>query len=138
MKGPDSEALRSRRSRAHRRGDHTLCIEDRCGHAGIDTRSVAAIEGESVASAVAEFVDKMPPGPAGGAQTVMGRVALRLAKAIDGDPPSLPGLCRELGVVMGQLGETGEDESQLDEVRARRAARRVELLIGTASEGEAI
>ncbi|MGW9029071.1 hypothetical protein ACWGQ5_34060 [Streptomyces sp. NPDC055722] len=126
-KQPDSEALRAKRYRAHRRGDHSLCRAGQCGVVSDDVRKFDPSAGETVTAAVLAFLDATPPASDNGPQVILARCALRLAEAIDGNPTGLPGHVRELNSIMAQLAETGDGEDELSEIRARRAARRAAL-----------
>ncbi|MCX5607190.1 hypothetical protein OHB39_06280 [Streptomyces sp. NBC_00047] len=130
MKRPDSEALRTRRHRAHNRGDHSLCRPGVCPFVDGDSaprfEMPAESAGESVMEAVLAFIDGIPPGQDGGPQIVMARCAVKLAAAIDGGAPGLPALVKQLAEVMGHIAESQEEDG-LDDVRARHHARRVAL-----------
>lgn len=68
-----------------------------------------------------------------------GLVALRnrLAAAVDeATPRDLPALVLRLTDVMGQLGEIAEGASPIDEVNARRAARRAQTQPGKEAPGQ--
>ncbi|MFD9211652.1 hypothetical protein ACFVY9_00760 [Streptomyces sp. NPDC059544] len=130
MKQPDSEALRARRHRAHRSGDHRLCKPGNCAYvenAGppqFDLPDVAT--GDSVLSAVLDFIDRIPPGREGGPQIVMARCAVKLAQAIDSNAPGLSGHVHQLKHVMSDIADS-QDEDGLDEIRARGHMRRAVL-----------
>jgi hypothetical protein len=126
-KQPDSEALRTRRYRAHRRGDHSLCRAGQCDDVPEEVRKFDPSADETVSAAVLAFIDETALGSDNGPQVVLARCALRLAEAIDGNPTGLPGHVRELNSIMAQLAETGDGEDELSEIRARRAARRAAL-----------
>nr|WTB31087.1 hypothetical protein OG781_17800 [Streptomyces sp. NBC_00830] len=131
MKKPDSEALRARRHRAHRQGDHSLCRAGACAYVDSDRppqfEMPAGEPGESVLSAVLEYIDSVPPGRDGGPQIVMARCAVKLAQNIDAGAPGLSGLVSRLLDVMADIADS-QDEDGLDEIRARHHARRTELL----------
>ncbi|SDN81391.1 hypothetical protein [Streptomyces wuyuanensis] len=131
MKRPDSEALRARRHRAHRSGDHSLCRPGNCPWVDGDDlprfNMPDPASGESVTSAVLAFIDAVPPGREGGPQLVMARCAVKLAQAIDSNAHGLSGLVKQLTDLMGHIAES-QDEDGLDDIRARQHARRTELL----------
>ncbi|MDF3141788.1 MULTISPECIES: hypothetical protein [unclassified Streptomyces] len=128
----DSDALRARRYRAHSRGEHHLCSPDRCWGArtldGDDDEAPATIT-----AAVHAFIGALPEGVDDGARAVLAQVAERLAEAMDhGRPgPGLGVLSRELRSVIGALGEAEQSDSYavLDDLKAKRAQRRVSLLL---------
>lgn len=127
----DSEALRTRRHRQHRRGDHSLCLPGNCDYVPTgppEFQMPQAGSSETVTDAVLAFVESIPPGSDAGPQLVLARCALKLARAIDADVSGLPGHVRELSAVMSALRETADGEDQVSELQARRAARRVALL----------
>lgn len=131
MKQPDSEALRARRYRSHRAGDHRLCKPGNCAYVENDGppqfHMPAEASGESVTSAVLDFIDRIPPGREGGPQIVMARCALKLAQAIDSNAPGMAGLVKELQHIMSDIADS-QDEDGLDDIRARFHTRRTELL----------
>ena len=130
MKQPDSEALRTRRHRAHKRGDHALCRPGACPHVKPESArfQMPATGTESVTDAVLAFIDSVPPGREDGPQLVLARCAVRLAQAIDTASTGLPGHVRELMAVMNALEATGDGEDELADMQARHHARRVALL----------
>jgi hypothetical protein len=123
---PDSPALRQRRHQAHKRGDHTLCRPEHCESAEGGVRHVELPEPGGVREAVLDFIDRLPVASDAGPQMVMSRAAVALAEAIDTRAPGLAANVRELQTVMGHLGEA-DDETRLDDLRARRARRRAAL-----------
>lgn len=143
-----SAAERQRRSRAHKKGDHSLCDPRRC-------------DGTSPASDVTPKHVTAPPKPAvtpsptlgdpptaaggieaatealvhelqltaGDPRAVLGQIAIRLARLVDADD-ALPAAARELRVLLGQLGEVpGQPGGPVDELRVRRAQRRLDQIL---------
>ena len=85
----DSEALRARRARAHRAGDHSLC------------RRCPAVRGESGSPEIVPLPHR-PDGPEFDAPAEMRRLAARLALAHESDPANAP-LARELRMTLAEL-----------------------------------
>lgn len=135
----DDPALWARRSRAHRAGDHSMCDPGRCREAaGVragDARDErASRDGErhagGVTAAVTAFVDALAIQP-GDTRAPIAATLLRLAEAIDdGRADHMPGLTREFRMQLSWLSEMQAEGDQLDELRARRAQRRVSDLLG--------
>ncbi|WP_327105138.1 hypothetical protein [Nonomuraea glycinis] len=135
--GPDSDAVRQRRSRAHRRGDHSMCSPDRCPDAtGPATRRFEVPDGGGVLAAVLDYIDTLPVKSDAGPQMILARSAVALASAIDSHQAGLAANIRELQNVMSHLGEA-DDETQLDDLRAKRAERRARLLRDYTAEEQA-
>jgi hypothetical protein len=128
----DDAATRVRRSRKHRAGDHSLCLAGRCG-------AVTAPEVDGELGAVEEAVLDMAGAlhlQGGDPRLPIVASARRLAGALDVAPVSqLAGLARELRCQMGWLAEAQVHGDQVDEMRARRAARRLKLLLGDDQTG---
>lgn len=124
---PSTAADRSRRYRAHRAGDHSLCDPSRCDVASRD--AITAGQG-TVATALEGFLTELTF-PEGDPRACISVVARRLAEGIDaaeGDPPGV--LVRELRLYMRNLMEApNQAPSVIDEIRARRASRRVGALL---------
>jgi len=130
---PDDAAARKRRSRAHKAGDHTLCLPGRCAAAVAPDTPVAEVappDGAglpgAVVAAVEEWADALvlqpgdPRGPLlAAARTLAGHLD-------DGRDPAAIG--RELRTVVAWIAEADQGD-QLDELRAARASRRVDLLL---------
>ena len=83
----DSGALRVRRARAHKAGDHSLC------------RRCAAVRGEAAPLA---SVEPFPAVVTLDAEAEMRRLALRLAQAHEGEPANAL-LARELRMTLREL-----------------------------------
>jgi len=125
----DSQALRSRRCRRHKAGDHSLCDASRCRGARDvrDVNEVRAVTGDSAAVALAELLETVPF-PEGDPRAVLSVIAARLAAAFD--ERQTPGLARELRHVLGVIMEhPNEAADRIDELKARRAARLVDGII---------
>ncbi|WP_155345572.1 hypothetical protein [Acrocarpospora pleiomorpha] len=84
-------------------------------------------ESGGVLAAVLDYIDTLPVGTDAGPQMVLARAAIALATAIDGHQSGLASNVRELQAVMSHLGEA-DDETPLDDLRAKRAERRARLL----------
>jgi hypothetical protein len=86
----DSDALRTRRSRAHQAGIHELCVPGRCPHAG--TTPELAAEAEGIArlreAVLLEFPESDPLSRA---------MALRLVDLAAGRGPAAVNAIRNLG-----------------------------------------
>lgn len=149
-------AERQRRSRAHRRGDHSLCDPARCdgfGPAPAVTAAVTPPPAPAVtpASPPAQAETGAEEKPAGGIETataayvemlgleagdprmILGRIAVQLARRVD-DSGALPAAVRELRVLLTQLSEVpGQPGGPVDELRVRRAQRRLDQMLANAS-----
>ena len=121
--GPDTAALRAKRSRRHKAGDHSLCRDDRCA-----ATTVTEVRDATVTASVQALLDELKFQP-GDPRFVLGQVALQLAAALDKSPANVT-IARELRSHVGSIAESPNSEPGLvDEIRARRAARRVACLI---------
>jgi hypothetical protein len=95
----DSEAVRQRRARAHRDGNHDLCVVGRCRELGPSAAQQATAEATArLSAAVAEeFPDSDPLSRA---------LALRLVELSAGRGPAAVQALRALGeLVAAQRGE---------------------------------
>lgn len=132
---PEDSAMRSRRYRAHRRGDHSLC-GPKC-RAAVVSRAVAgelpALGG--VTEAVVEFADGLlPHWPSSDPRRISLSAAYRLAVMVDaGDAPVAA--VRSLQDIVAWLAlQPNEAANPVDELRARRHARVVAALAGLTAE----
>lgn len=98
---PDSGALRVRRARAHKAGDHSLC--KRC----------AVVRSEAAPPPVISSVPRLPAGPTLDPLAELRELAVQLARAYRADPGNAL-LARELRmtlqVLMPQKGGNVDDE----------------------------
>ena len=118
---PTSDAERQRRSRAHRAGDHSLCLASRC----VTLRGCGPVE-----RAVRELAEALKF-EASDPRSVLLAVASQLAAAFDARPSAL--LASEIRATVGAITDSPADPpGVLDELRARRAGRRVEALLESA------
>jgi hypothetical protein len=122
-------AARKRRQRAHHRGDHTLCLPDRCPQAA-DAHAAEPSPPGQLAHAVRKVVTAL-----GFAEDdprlAMGELAAVVAGQIESEGAKAP-LVRELRVLLGQIAEQpGESWDGTDEIRLRRAQRVLENLLRT-------
>jgi hypothetical protein len=103
----DSDVVRQRRRRAHRSGDHSLCLSE-CER-----------QPDTVLTAARTELER-----AGRLDTYLGAVALVLAERIDqsvGASPGLASLVRQLRATMGAALAGAEPVADpLDQLRARR------------------
>ena len=93
----DSEALRARRSRAHKAGDHSLCRRCTAAREGGDSPRMVTIA---------------PPPPADepfDPASEMRRLAVRLAAAHEADPANAL-LARELRMTLAELMPKGKPQ----------------------------
>ena len=142
----DTAALRVRRSRLHKRGDHSLCLPKSCP----DAREAMAPASPSpppnappaettgertpggIETAVLAFVAALPyqvPDP----RALLALVAVRLAQRVD-ETGALPSAVRELRVLLVQLTEVPNGPSGVvDEVRLRAAQRKLDNILATAA-----
>ena len=138
----DSDAVRARRARQHKMGDHSLCVPGRCELAGaLAARAVpaAAVGGAGssrvaggIEAAVVAFVDTLPyrpPDP----RALLAQIAVRLAQRVD-ETGALPAAVRELRVLLSQLVEVPNGPSGVvDETRLRAAQRRLDTILNQAA-----
>lgn len=144
----DTAAERKRRSRAHQRGDHSLCDADRCRDARRGETTTAPVKTDAVRvpvppvavpdggegapggieQAVSVFVEALAF-QAGDPRAILGTIAVRLARRVD-ESGALPAAVRELRVLLAQISEVPAGPAgPVDEVRVRRAQRRLDQLI---------
>lgn len=133
----DDEATRSRRKRAHARGDHSLCgarCRQRLPLAAEAAEPVAEASpaGDTspggIEQAVAAYVAALPFA-ASDPRAILGQLAVKLARHVDG-AVSLPAAVRELRVVLAQIAEVpGQPAGQVDEIRLRRAQRLLDTML---------
>lgn len=97
----DSTALRVRRSRAHKAGDHSLC------------RRCAAVRGESPVTEGLVSLPAPPDGPAFDATAEMRRLASRLVLAHTAEPSNSL-LARELRMTLAELMPKGKPDADAD------------------------
>jgi hypothetical protein len=138
----DSDAVRARRARQHKQGDHSLCDPRRCSFAG--TIAAAAVPADvvratgglrtlgGIEAAVVAFVDTLPyraPDP----RALLAQIAVRLAQRVD-ETGALPAAVRELRVLLAQLVEVPNGPAgAVDETRLRAAQRRLDTILNQAA-----
>ena len=127
----DSSTTRSRRARAHARGDHGGCDPARCTRAALsDALDTASPVPSDVSQAVADLVAARPSAAPGDARAVLAAVAVRLADALGSSPAaSVAGISRELVSVLNHLEESSVPLDVVDDIRARQALRRAKYLL---------
>src|SRR5216684_3506895 len=133
--GPDSAALRARRSRRHRAGDHSLCVAGRCAESGSPVpAAVAGAEPGGVLAAVTALVASLALPEKPGPRHVLAALALRLAAQADwpGADSAPAAVARELRAVLGEMFPAGTPraDDKLDDLAARRRRRRARLFPG--------
>ncbi len=131
----DSSTERSRRRRAHARGDHVLCDPARC-HALPESLAELdpPVEVGATEAALRLFVDTLDV-PPGDARSVIAQAGLELAHLVDSGQGQAVAAARELRQYVGWMREFGEQGDGLDKVRAQRALRRVDSFLSTAGDG---
>lgn len=127
------EAERQRRSRAHRRGDHRWCLPGRC--AALQAAETPDDREGSTAEAMAAWSAALRIG-ADDPRRPMIEAALVLAGMVD-RREAMPAAARELAGIVTWILDLGERGAQVDELRARRAGRRVEILARHHLDGSA-
>lgn len=169
----DTGALRTRRSRAHARGDHSLCLADRCevardraAEAALEaaarpdvppraarrTKASAAVKAEPVTTAApAEppdgdgplaamaraMVDSLPYA-ASDPRRLIGELAVALGRKLDADGAAPPAV-RELRTLLMQIIEVpNQPAGFVDEIRLRRAHRRLDAILANVERGMVI
>lgn len=128
----DDDALRARRSRAHRSGDHRLCRPRTCRALRSAPNDLSTLEDtpSSLSAAVESYAEALDP-PEGDVRRVMLAAAVILARAVDeGDGPRVSGL-RELRHVLRDIADTDPPGDGLDQIRARRWAHITDLVNDT-------
>lgn len=145
----DSPALRVKRSRFHKAGDHSLCRPDHCPDAPqpdptikpdppaveepedrdeLDLAPAIDLVGGRIESITRALVDSLPYEP-GDPRYILGQVAIELAKRID-DDGAVPASVRELRVLLTQLVEIPDQQAgPVDTSRLQRAQRRLDGLL---------
>ena len=98
----DSEALRARRARAHRAGDHSLC------------RRCPAVRGEAEVPRIVVPVPPLADAAEFDAPAEMRALAVRLAAAHESEPSNAP-LARELRMTLAELmpKKNGQQDADL-------------------------
>jgi len=137
----DSDAVRARRARQHKQGDHSLCVPARCEFAGAlaaaATPAAAVMPppdriAGGIETAVVAFVDTLPfkpPDP----RALLAQIAVRLAQRVD-ESGALPAAVRELRVLLAQLVEVPNGPAgPVDETRLRSAVRRLDTILSRAA-----
>jgi hypothetical protein len=151
-----SAAERQRRSRAHRKGNHSLCDPASCEAAQDVTEPAATpapVTPPPAAVTMAPPADVTPEAPhvAGEIEVevaefvgrlefdeddprrILGRIAVKLARRVDA-ADATAGAVRQLTVLLAQLAEVPDQPAgPLDGTRARSTVRRLGSLIRAAS-----
>jgi hypothetical protein len=123
----DSDQIRQQRRRLHASGDHALCRPDRCPDAPGD-------DGHEIEEALLGLAATLDF-DVGDPRAVLVKVAHRLAQGLDRQPTGA--LAGELRACLAQLAEDpNAPADRVDELRARRAVRRVRMLMGDAWAAE--
>ncbi len=138
-----SDAVRMRRVRLHKKGDHSQCTARNCPEviaaaaaalappapaapAAVDGREVGGIE-----LAVVAFVESLPysaPDP----RALLAQIAVRLAQRVD-ETGAVPAAVRELRTLLMQLTEVPNGPAgPVDEVRLRAAQRNLDSILARA------
>jgi len=124
----DDQALRQRRSRMHRQGDHSLCLAKRCPTVALRQAPVTVLPPTELPESDLVRVYRRELEEHGRLDTADGEHVMKLVRRMDQDEytaSALAALSRELRAAMEQAlrGAAGAS-SALDELRARRAKRR--------------
>ncbi len=132
----DDPTLRKRRSRAHGRGDHSLCLPGRCPAAVTPevpssppgaSEAVDATPGE-VAEALSVWADALDV-PEDDPRSPLLAAALRLARHLDtGTASESANLVRELRTIVSWIADADQSD-KIDELRAKWAGRKVEHML---------
>ena len=121
----DPPALRMRRSRLHRRGDHSLCRD--CDGLEVKVGDGPPIPAGRIADAVTDFVARLSfaEGDPRGIMTVM---AVAAGQSLD--ESFSPGVAKELASILGNISEDPNSEPDvLDELRMKRHARGLQQVL---------
>lgn len=143
----DAPALRVKRSRLHKAGDHSLCKPDRCpdaeqrepapeASAAVPPAAEADLPADELAGRIeasTRTLIEALPYEQGDPRKILGELAIELAKRID-DDGAVPASVRELRVLLVFLVEIpNESSGPVDELRLRRFQRRLDGLLAAAS-----
>lgn len=141
-------ALRAKRYRQHKQGNHSLCVAGRCEGLGGTSRTVtppvtppAAVAatippvtlGAGRIEALAhEFVTSLPHGP-DDPRYLLGQLAVELARRID-EAGAVPAAVGQLRILLMQLAEVPNGPAGVvDEMRVRHHQRQLDALLAIAS-----
>ncbi len=131
---PDDEAMRARRSRAHRAGEHHLCRAGRCVALAVigsdpatDRDDDQPVRPGAVETAVSLFAATLRL-PESDVRAPMMSAATVLAKLLDeGVQP--PAVARELGKYLRWAAKFEAAADELDEIRSRLAHREATAIV---------
>lgn len=147
-------ALRAKRYRQHKQGNHSLCVAGRCEGLGGTSRTVttpvtppaAFVDptpsvtlsfelGRDVGRIEAlaqEFVNSLPHGP-DDPRYLLGQLAVELARRID-EAGAVPAAVGQLRILLMQLAEVPNGPAGVvDEMRVRHHQRQLDALLAIAS-----
>ena len=153
----DDAKLRARRYRAHKRGDHSLCVAGRCEAFGGTVKSIpdveaavaapspppvtpddvtAAGDGERTAGRIESmaraFVGTLPYA-AGDPRAMLGELAVELARRVD-ETGAAPAAIRELRVMLMQLAEAPNGPAGIvDEMRVRQHQQQLDAMLAASA-----
>ena len=143
----DSAALRVRRSRLHKKGDHSLCDPARCASTVADTsvttsdpalavptsspsdsKPAESTDAGGIETMARLFVDSLPYPPTD-PRAMLGEIAVMLARRVDQDG-AVPAAVRELRTLLMQLAEAPNGPAgAVDEARLKSAQRKIDGLL---------
>jgi hypothetical protein len=127
----DSDALRARRARLHRHGDHSLCLAQRCTAAEVRTTLRLPEDPDPGAGPVEASLRVYAEAlhlPADDARAPMVQVAIRLGQAIDAGQ-NLSAASGQLHQLVRWMGEFQAKADQLDGIRTRVALKQVDSVL---------
>ena len=144
----EDAAVRAKRYRRHKQGDHSLCVAGRCEALGGASRTVtppAALTAGPVGQVPAvtlaagriealaqEFVESLPHGP-DDPRHLLGQLAIELARRID-DEGAVPAAVGQLRILLMQLAEVPNGPAGVvDEMRVRHHQRQLDALLAVAA-----
>ncbi len=134
----DSSTDRSRRRRAHARGDHVLCDPARCKVLPVTlAENDPPAEAGPVEAALALFADSLTV-PKSDPRAVIVACAMELARALDASQgKDVAWIAREMRNYVSWMGDFGQTADALDTIRAQRALRRVDGVLASVTNTEA-
>ena len=135
----DTAVTRMRRSRAHARGDHSLCLPSHC--TSVNSRDdvpppTFPQPGDGrVTDTIIDHLTRFQFAE-GDPRGVLSVIAVRLAQQLDQD--GRPGTARELRHVLSDIGVLPDDEADvLDELQLRRHVRIAAAMLDEARQNPA-
>jgi hypothetical protein len=147
---PDPPALRAKRYRQHKQGDHSLCLAGRCEALGgasratqtvmitpslaVDVPNAGDFAGNvgRIEELTKQFVKTLPYQP-DDPRHLLGQLAVELARRIDSEG-AVPAAVGQLRLLLMQLAEVPNGPSgAVDELRVRHHQRQLDAMLAVAA-----